>query len=62
MSVSDWLIDRNEKAIGTASANSLESDLGCTSRVYFDNVTLHANTITSLIAVKQTVITFHKML
>ena len=27
-------------AIGTASAHSLESDLGCTSRVYFDNLTL----------------------
>ena len=26
--------------IGTVSANSVESDLGCTSRVYFDNVTL----------------------
>ena len=26
--------------IGTASANSVESDLGCTSRIYFDNVTL----------------------
>ena len=26
--------------IGTASANSMESDLGCMSRVYFDNVTL----------------------
>ena len=27
-------------AIGTASANSVESDLRCTSRVYFDNMTL----------------------
>ena len=27
-------------AIGIASANSLESDLGCTSRIDFDNVTL----------------------
>ena len=27
-------------AIGTTSANFVESDLGCTSRVYFDNVTL----------------------
>ena len=26
--------------IGTASANSVESDLGCKSRIYFDNVTL----------------------
>ena len=26
--------------IETTSANSVESDLGCTSRVYFDNVTL----------------------
>ena len=56
--------------IGTASANS-ESDLGCTSRTFFDNgginvmltlynVTLrhrnHVNTITSVIAAKQTVI------
>ena len=28
------------KAIRTASANSEETDLGCTSRVYFHNVTL----------------------
>ena len=27
-------------SIRTASANSMESDLGCTSRIYFDNVTL----------------------
>ena len=27
-------------SIKTASTNSVESDLGCTSRVYFDNVTL----------------------
>ena len=27
-------------AIGTDLANSVESDLGCTSRIYFDNVTL----------------------
>ena len=27
-------------AIGTASANSVESDHGCTSRIYFDSVTL----------------------
>ena len=47
-------------AIGTASTNSVESDLGCTARIYFDNVTLalqkHANTLTSVIAAKQTVI------
>ena len=24
--------------IGTASANSVESDLGCTSKIFFDNV------------------------
>ena len=50
--------------------NSVESDLGCTSRIYFDNVRLslhnvtltspkscqHANTIASVIAAKQTVI------
>ena len=29
--------------IGTVSANSVDSDLGCTSRVYFDNVTLTSN-------------------
>ena len=36
-------------AIETASANSVESDLGCTSRIYFDNVTmtLHNVTLTS---------------
>ena len=33
-------------AIGTASANSMESDLGCTSRVYFDNVTLTLHNMT----------------
>ena len=27
-------------SIGTASVNSVELDLGCTSRIYFDNVTL----------------------
>ena len=27
-------------SIGTASANSVESDLGCTYRIYFDNETL----------------------
>ena len=27
-------------AIGTDLVNSVESDLGCTSRIYFDNVTL----------------------
>ena len=58
--------------IETASANSVESDLGCTLRIYFDydnvmltlhNVTLtsqkpcqHNNTISSVIAAKQTVI------
>ena len=52
---------------GTASTNSMESDLGCTSRIYFDNVTLtlhnvtltsqnHDNTIPSVIVAKQTVI------
>ena len=30
----------HQLSIGTASANSVESDLGCTSRIYFDNVTL----------------------
>ena len=36
-------------SIGTASANSVESDLGCTSMIYFDNVTLtlHSVTLTS---------------
>ena len=36
-------------AIRTASANSMESDLGCTTRVYFDSVTLksHNETLTS---------------
>ena len=48
-------------------ANSVESDLGCTLRIYFDNVTLtlhnvmlmsqnHANTITNVISAKQKVI------
>ena len=52
-------------SIGTTTANSVESDLGCISRVHFENVTLtpkkYANTITSSIAVTQTVKTFHKM-
>ena len=55
------------RPIGTALANSVESDLGYTLMIYFDNVmlTLHnvamrsqkpcANTITSVIAPKQTV-------
>ena len=33
-------------AIGTASANSVESDLRCTSRVYLDNVTLTSHNVT----------------
>ena len=47
-------------SIRTALANSVESDLGCTSRIYFDNLMLmlhnmrltsnHANTISSVIA------------
>ena len=52
--------------IGTTSANSMESDIGYTLRVYFDNVTLTSQKPcqynTSLIAVKQTITTFHKML
>ena len=27
------------ESIGTASANTVESDLGCTSSIYFDNMT-----------------------
>ena len=34
------------KPIGTASTNSVESDLGCTSRFYFDNVTLMSHNVT----------------
>ena len=55
------------RPLGTASANSMESDLGCTSSIYFNNVTLtlhnvtltsqnHANTMTSAIAAEQTFI------
>ena len=58
-------------SIGTASANSVESDHGCTSRIFFDNrgdnmtLTLYnmtvmskkpCYTITSVIAAKQMVI------
>ena len=32
--------------IGTTSANSIESDLGCASRVFFDNVTLTSHNVT----------------
>ena len=32
--------------IGTASVNSVESDLGCTLRVYFDNATLTSHNMT----------------
>ena len=32
-------------AIGTALANSVESDLGCTSRVYYDNVALSSHKV-----------------
>ena len=37
------------RPIGTASANSVESDLGCSPRIYFDNValTIHYVTLTS---------------
>ena len=53
--------------IGIALVNYVESDLGCTSRIYFDNMTLtlHNMTLTSwkpcqhntsVIAAKQTVI------
>ena len=31
---------------GTALANSMESDLGCTLRIYFDNVTLMLHNVT----------------
>ena len=31
--------------VGTALANSVESDQGCTSRVYFDNVTLRSHNL-----------------
>ena len=31
--------------IRTASANSMESDLGCTSKIYFDNVTLKLHNV-----------------
>ena len=47
-------------AIRNALANSMESDLKCTSRVYFDNVMLMSQKpcqhITSLIVVKLTII------
>ena len=54
-------------SIGIASINSVESDLGWRSMIYFDNVTLalhkvtltsqnHVSIITSVIAAKQTVI------
>ena len=33
-------------SIETATANSVESDLGCTSRVYFDNVTMTLHNVT----------------
>ena len=33
------------ESFGTASANSVDSDLGCTSSVYFDNVTLTSHTV-----------------
>ena len=34
------------RPIGTASANSVESDLGCISRVFFHNVTLASHNVT----------------
>ena len=40
-----WAMIR-QNSIGTASANSLESDLGCTSRIYIDNVTLTLYNVT----------------
>ena len=56
------LVSKCISAIVTVSANSVDSDLGCTSKIYFDNVTLtlrhrnHANTITSVITAKQTIV------
>ena len=43
-----WCNDRFA-TIGTASANSVKSDLGCISRIYFDNrmMTLHNGTLMS---------------
>ena len=35
-------VQKRMEAVGTVPANSEESDLGVTSRVYFDNVTLTA--------------------
>ena len=32
--------DQSRISIGTTSADSVDSDRGCTSRIYFDNVTL----------------------
>ena len=55
----------NPYPIETALANSVESDLGCTSMVYFDNVTLTSQKPCQYnknsIATKQTVTTFHKL-
>ena len=41
------MVTRREKVtIGTTSTNSVESDLGCTLRVYFDNLTLTSHNVT----------------
>ena len=58
-------VESPNKPIGTVSANSVELDLGCTSIIYFDNVTLTLHNVTlrsqkpcqhSKCAAKQTVI------
>ena len=36
---------QGKNAVGTASVNFVESDLGCTARIYFDNVTLTLHNI-----------------
>ena len=41
-----FIFKHTVSSIGTDSANSVESELGCTSRVYFDNVMLPSHTVT----------------
>ena len=44
-----------ERPNGTALTNSVESDLGCKTFVYFDTHRNHTNTLTSVIVAKQTI-------
>ena len=49
--VGDCLVSYS--AVGTASTNAVESDLRCTSSIYFDNVTLSLHNVTLTVQLGQ---------